>query len=128
MFVRSLKDVEKTDRFVEWGNGTSHRLLTKADNMGFTICHTVVRAGTRSLLQYRRHLEACYCIAGAGEVEDMSGTVYRIGPGDLYVLDQHDRHYMRADPAGDLILVSVFNPPLEGTERHNLDDPNGSAY
>lgn len=43
MFVRSLNDVEKTDYFVDWGNGTSHRMLTEADGMGFTVCHTVVK-------------------------------------------------------------------------------------
>ncbi|NAS78050.1 L-ectoine synthase, partial [Pseudomonas syringae pv. actinidiae] len=26
------------------------------------------------------------------------------------------------------ILVSVFNPPLRGDERHNLNDGTGSAY
>ncbi|MDA4633630.1 hypothetical protein NZA98_21420 [Escherichia coli] len=26
------------------------------------------------------------------------------------------------------MLVSVFNPPLNGTERHNLKDASGSAY
>ncbi|MDQ0123976.1 hypothetical protein J2W17_002924 [Pseudomonas lini] len=31
MFVRSIRDVEKTDFFVEWGSGTSHRLLTEQD-------------------------------------------------------------------------------------------------
>jgi L-ectoine synthase len=127
MFVRSLRDVEATDRFVDWGNGTSHRLLTRADGMGFTVCHTVVRAGSESLLQYRSHLEACYCIAGQGEVEDMEGNVHPVRPGDIYVLDRHDRHYLRAG-ATDMVLVSVFNPPLEGTERHKLDDPSGSAY
>jgi len=60
MFVRSLDDVAQTERFVDWGNGTSHRLLIEGDGMGFTVCHTVVRAGTQSLLQYRNHLEACY--------------------------------------------------------------------
>ena len=75
MFVRSLKEVEPTERFVNWGNGTSHRLLTAADKMGFTVCHTVVRAGTESLLEYRNHLEACYCIGGEGEVEDMDGAL-----------------------------------------------------
>jgi len=128
MFVRNLKEVEATERFVDWGNGTSHRLLTRDDNMGFTVCHTVVRAGTASLLQYRNHLEACYCIGGAGEVEDADGAVHPIRPGDIYVLDEHDRHVLRADQDEDLILVSVFNPPLQGTERHNLDDAGGSAY
>ncbi|MGM9488561.1 ectoine synthase [Ideonella sp. YS5] len=128
MFVKSLADVEADGLCVEWGAGTSHRLLTSRDGMGFTVCHTVVRAGTESLLQYRNHLEACYCIAGEGEVEDMEGNVFPIQPGDIYVLDKHDRHVLRGGKATDLILVSVFNPPLKGDERHNLRDPDGSAY
>jgi L-ectoine synthase len=128
MFKRSLDDVSATDFFVNWGNGTSHRLLTETDGMGFTVCHTVVAAGTESLLEYRRHLEACYCIAGEGEVEDMDGNVYPIRPGDIYVLDKHDKHYLRGGSDKDLILVSVFNPPLSGTERHSLDGGEGSAY
>ena len=128
MFVRSLNDVEKTDYFVDWGNGTSHRMLTEADGMGFTVCHTVVKQGSESLLEYRNHLEACYCIGGEGEVEDMSGNVYPIKVGDIYVLNQHDKHYLRGGKDTDLILVSVFSPPLKGTERHNLKGDGSSAY
>ncbi|MFM2281990.1 MAG: hypothetical protein RLZZ444_4221 [Pseudomonadota bacterium] len=128
MFKRSLQEVESTPFFVDWGNGTSHRLLTESDRMGFTICHTVVRKGSESLLEYRSHLEACYCIAGEGEVEDMDGNVYPIRSGDIYVLDRHDKHYLRGGADVDLILVSVFNPPLKGTERHRLDGKDGSAY
>ena len=128
MFKRSLSEVENTDFFVEWGNGTSHRLLTERDNMGFTVCHTVVHAGSESLLQYRNHLEACYCISGTGEVEDMNGNVYSITVGDIYVLDDNDKHYLRASKHEDLILVSVFNPPLTGTEVHDVTNPDGSAY
>ena len=128
MFTRHLNDVENSDFFVDWGNGTSHRLLTQRDGMGFTVCHTVVRAGSQSRLHYRRHFEACYCIAGAGEVEDMTGAVHRIESGTLYALDAHDEHYLRADGAGDMILISVFNPPLHGTERHSLGQNGGSAY
>ena len=127
LFVRSLRDVERAGLMVEWGSGTSHRMLTEKDEMGFTVCHTVVRAGTESLLQYRNHLEACYCISGDGEVEDLDGNVFPIKPGDLYVLNKHDRHYLRGGRS-DLVLVSVFNPPLKGHERHNLKDPDGSAY
>jgi L-ectoine synthase len=79
--------------------------------MGFTVCHTVVRANTVSLLKYRNHLEVCYCIADDGEVEDMDGNVFQIRRGDIYVLDQHDRHYRRGGKDQDLVLVSVFNPP-----------------
>ena len=128
MFVRSLNDVENTEYFVNWGNGTSHRLLTDADKMGFTVCHTIVKAGTESLLQYRNHLEACYCIQGRGSVEDMNGVTHSIRVGDLYVLDQHDKHYLRASETEDLILVSVFNPPLRGTEKHDLSNNDGSHY
>ncbi len=128
MFKRSLSDVEKTNFFVKWGNGTSHRLLTERDKMGFTVCHTVVHAGSESLLQYRNHLEACYCIAGSGEVEDMDGNVYSITVGDIYVLNENDKHFLRASDHEDLILVSVFNPPLSGTEVHDVTNPDGSAY
>ncbi|MDE4604587.1 ectoine synthase [Sinorhizobium meliloti] len=128
MIVRSLKDVEATEHFVEWGNGTSHRLLTGKDGVGFTVCRTVVRANTVSLLQYRNHLEACYCIAGEGEVEDMDGNVFPIRKGDIYVLDKHDRHFLRGGQGKDLVLVSIFNPPLNGTECHKLNDSAGSSY
>lgn len=128
MFVRNLKDVETGEFFVDWGNGTSHRLLTRKDGMGFTVCHTVVRAGSESLLEYRNHLEACYCIAGEGEVEDMAGNRFPIRPGDIYVLDKHDKHFLRGGKDQDMVLMSVFNPPLNGTERHSLKGAEGSAY
>lgn len=129
MFVRSLKDIEETDQLVDWGNGFSYRLLVARDGMGFTVCHTIVRAGTESLLAYRNHLEACYCIGGEGEIEDMSGNVYPIKVGDIYVLDKHDKHYLRGGRVQDLILVSVFNPPLNGSEKHDLTDSGeGSSY
>lgn len=128
MFTRSREDVEKTSHFVDWGNGTSHRLLTKADEMGFTICHTVVRKGSESLLEYRNHKEACYCISGKGEVEDMDGNIFPIEVGVVYVLPKHEKHYLRASDEGDMVLVSVFNPPLNGDEVHNLDGEGGSSY
>jgi L-ectoine synthase len=128
MFVRSIAELRGTEREVQWGNGLSYRLLVAADGMGFTVCHTIVRAGTEALLEYRNHLEACYCIAGEGEIEDMEGRKFPIKPGDIYVLDKHDQHYLRGGSREDLILVSVFNPPLKGTERHNLKDSTASTY
>ena len=35
---------------------------------------------------------------------------------------------LRGGKDTDLILVSVFNPPLKGTERHNLKGDGSSAY
>ena len=124
MFIRSREDVDT----VEWGGGTSERLLTARDNMGFAVAHTVVRAGTESKLEYRNHLEACYCIAGSGEVEDTDGNVYPITPGTIYVLDKHDPHYLRASDHEDMELLSIFNPPIDGTEKHVLSEDGFSSY
>ncbi|MEU9980958.1 ectoine synthase [Streptomyces sp. NPDC050856] len=125
MFIRER---DKTQP-VEWGNGLSYRMLVAADRLGFTVCHTIVEAGSKSKLEYRRHLEACYCIAGSGRVEAADGSVgYDIRPGVLYALDEHDAHYLVADPGRDLELISVFNPPLRGDERHNLASDSFSQY
>ncbi len=127
MFIRRLDEVEKTPFFVDWGNGTSHRLLTVGDNMGFTICHTIVRPHTESLLEYTNFLEACYCIGGSAEIEDMDNNIHTIKPGDMYALDKHDKHYLRTKEE-ECVLVSVFNPALKGTEKHDINNPNGSGY
>lgn len=127
MIVRSQDDVRKADLHVDWGNGTSSRFLTSTDDMGFTLTDTLVNAGTTSLLEYKNHLEACYCFAGEGEVQDIAtGKVYPIKPGTMYALNKHDRHTLTAKT--DLRLVSVFNPPLKGHERHNLKAGGSSSY
>ncbi|GAA4205270.1 ectoine synthase [Streptosporangium oxazolinicum] len=124
MIVRSLDSVTTVD----WGNGLSRRFLLEADGLGYTVTDTTVLAGTKSLLEYRSHLEACYCIDGSGEVVSLDGTTHRITPGTLYALDQHDAHYLIADPEADLRLVCVFSPALRGDERHSLDAAGPSAY
>ncbi|AXE27993.1 L-ectoine synthase (plasmid) [Streptomyces globosus] len=124
MFVRSLDDVAP----VEWGNGLSTRLLTKSDGMGFAVCDTIVRQGTTSALQYRNHLEACYCVGGSGEVVETDGTRHKIVPGTIYVLNEHDPHYLVASDYEDLHLVSIFNPPIVGDEKHTLSEDGFSQY
>jgi L-ectoine synthase len=125
LIIRSKNEVG----FVDWGNGQSHRLLVEADGMGFALAHTVVAAGTQSKLQYRRHLEACYCISGKGEVTSADGlTNHAIEPGVLYALDAHDAHTLSAATGEDLHLISVFNPPIRGDEKHTLDASGFSQY
>ncbi|NYH55674.1 L-ectoine synthase [Nocardiopsis arvandica] len=124
MIIRDLESAKT----VEWGNGLSRRLLLEGDGMGYSVTDTTVRAGTKSRLEYRRHLEACYCIEGAGEVVTLSGDSHMIAPGRLYALDQHEAHYLIASPDTDLRLVCVFSPALTGDERHALDTDGFSHY
>jgi L-ectoine synthase len=124
MIVRQIDTVTT----VEWGNGLSRRFLLESDGMGYTVTDTIVRAGTKSRLEYERHLEACYCIEGSGEVVDLDGTSHPIRPGTLYALDRHDAHFLVASPHEDLRLVCVFSPALRGDERHSLDGEAFSRY
>lgn len=124
MFIRNRQDCPR----VEWGNGTSDRLLIERDGMGFAVAHTIVRAGSSSRLKYERHLEACYCLSGRGEVVEQDGTRHTITPGTLYALNEHDAHELRADPGEDMHLVSVFNPPIRGDEHHDLAADGYSRY
>ncbi|MEU8890784.1 ectoine synthase [Streptomyces sp. NPDC048442] len=124
MIVRRLDEVTAVD----WGNGLSRRFLVEADGMGYSMTDTTVRAGSKSRLEYRRHLEACYCISGTGEVVDPGGTSHPITPGTFYALDQHDAHFLIAGPDEDLRLVCVFTPALHGGERHSLDSSEFSQY
>lgn len=117
MIIRSLAGVVGTDRDLAGEGWRSRRLLLAEDAMGYSVNDTVVAPGEELMLEYRHHLEACYCIEGEAEVTDLaSGERHRITPGTLYALDRHDRHVLRT--AAGVRLVCVFNPPLTGTERH----------
>ncbi|MGH3753022.1 MAG: ectoine synthase [Pseudonocardiaceae bacterium] len=124
MIIRTLEAVPS----IEWGNGLSRRFLLHSDSMGYTLTDTIVRAGTTSRLEYRNHLEACYCIEGKGEVVDMDGNSHPIRPGTMYALDRNDAHFLIAAPDADLRLVCVFSPALHGNERHSLDPTKSSHY
>ena len=126
MIIRRLEEIEGTERDVAWGNGQSRRFLIAADKMGYSLTDTVIDAGSESLLEYKNHMEACYCIEGEGEVEDMDGNKHAIRPGTMYALDKHDKHWLRATTT--MRLVCVFAPALEGTESHALKGDGSSSY
>lgn len=123
MIVRTINDIEGTDRevFAENNNWVSKRFLTQEENMGFSLHETIIFANTETLIWYKYHLEAVYCVEGEGEIETTAdGKIYPIKPGTMYALDKHDRHYLRAYDQ-DLRLLCVFNPPLVGDEVHDED-------
>ena len=99
---------------------TSFRMLTEKDGMGFGVCKTVIPKGGPHHWHYKKHLEACYCISGHGILKSLdTGDQYEITPDTMYVLDSHDDHVFTAFT--DVILISIFNPPLKGNEVHGKD-------
>ena len=123
MIVRTRDEVEGSSRevFAENGNWVSKRFLREEDNMGFSLNETIIYANSETLIWYKNHLEAVYCVDGEGEIETTEdGTVYPIKPGTMYALNKNDRHYLRAYNK-DLQLLCVFNPPLVGDEVHDKD-------
>lgn len=122
MIVTDVIKLHNTDREVSWPSGAlkSIRMLVKSDGMGFAMTRTTVYP-TKSyqMWHYKKHLEACYCISGQGTLKDAQGRKYDIRPGIMYALDKHDKHWFRAKTR--VILICVFNPPLNGLETH-LED------
>lgn len=121
MIVRNLADLKAMGRVKEADNWTSRRMLLNKDGMGFSFHDTIIKAGTKTHIHYKNHLEAVYCVEGKGEIEDLgTGEVHKIENGTMYALNMHDDHNLSATE--DLRLICVFNPPLIGPETH---DENG---
>lgn len=122
MIVKTLESIAGSAHDVTGPGWQSRRLLTQADGMGYTMTDTIIRAGATMTLEYKAHLEACYCLAGEGTVTDLAtGAVHPIRPGTIYALDRHDRHVLTCAPAADMRLICCFTPALAGTERHSAD-------
>lgn len=120
MIVRQLQDAEKSDRKIVSNGWDSTRLLLKNDNMGFSFHITTIYKDAELPLHYQNHLESVYCVSGEGSVEDLAtGEVHPITPGTIYILDQNDKHILRATE--EMKMACVFNPPLNGKEVHNAE-------
>jgi len=135
MIVRTLEEIIGTDRDVhsETGNWVSRRFVLDDDKAGFSFHETIIKAGTESHLWYKNHIEAVYCVAGDGEIEDLkTGKIYPIKDGTMYLLNEHDEHLLRGGKE-DMRLICAFNPPVTGRELHDEDGaytshPNQAAY
>lgn len=123
MIVRDKQALLNGPRDASGPGWTSLRLLVRSDGMGFSMTETQVLPGAVLSLQYKNHVEACYCVAGEGEViEKPSGKVHPIAPGILYAPNDHGAHEVRVPPGGaPLRLICVFSPALEGDEVHDAD-------
>jgi L-ectoine synthase len=122
MFVRTLDELEKLGRikFPADASFRSARFVTAADGMGFSYNENRVKKGTNLVVWLKHHWEANYIVSGKGEVTDlMSGEVWPLEAGVLYVVGPNDRH--RLHLSEDECHVSVFCPPLTGDERFDED-------
>lgn len=120
MIVKNIEDIIGTEQDVGTKNWRSLRLLLRKDGMGFSLHHTIIKAGTETFIWYKNHLEAVYCIRGEGEIEVIEeGKTYPVRAGTLYALNGHEKHYLRA--SSDMHMVCVFNPPCTGREVHDED-------
>ena len=126
MIVRSLDEIIGTNLDVSGPGWVSRRILVARDGMGYSLHDTIIQAGAELTLEYKHHLEDCYCISGSGDISAHSdGIVHRLEPFTVYALDQHDLHTVRADE--ELRLVCIFNPALSGQEVHREDGSYAAA-
>lgn len=121
MLVRSIDQITDTDADIQSENWRSKRIILAREGAGFSVHETTLYAGTESEFCYQNHIEAVFIVEGEGEIEDLAtGEVHQLGPGSLYLLNDHDRHRVR--PRTQMRTVCVFNPPVTGREVH---DENG---
>jgi len=122
MKVINIKTLHKTQRQVSFTGGVSLRAIIKDDGLGFSVNKTIIPKGGPYHWHYTNHLEACYCIRGEGVLHNLdTGERHLVQPDVIYALDNHDDHTFEA--LEDVVLISIFNPPLRGNETH---DENGN--
>jgi L-ectoine synthase len=120
MIVRTAAGEHGGPNHSTFATGSSLRLLTRIDGVGFSLHDTRLEAGATLDLWYKNHIEANYVIEGTGELTNLeTGQTYAVAPGFMYTLDRHDRHRMRTDTA--MRIICVFSPALVGTEKHDAD-------
>jgi L-ectoine synthase len=120
MKTRTIKEIEGTERDVEFKEGRSLRVLLEKDNMGFSLHKTLIRKNEIGHWHYKNHQEACFCVSGYGKLTNLTtGQVFEIKPDTTYILDEYDDHTFEA--LTDVVLISVFNPPCTGSEVHKED-------
>lgn len=123
MIVRTLQEAEATERCVvaENGNWKSVRLSKKEDGMGHSFNITTIFKGTKTHIHYKNHWESVYVISGSGRIETLAdGKSYPLQPGTIYLLNEHDEHYLYGGDE-DMVVACAFTPPLSGKEVHDRD-------
>lgn len=122
MFVRHAPEMRAAgfEKVSASGKSRFIRLVTKADDVGFSFSDVRLNAGAEATLWYKHHWEANHIVAGTGDVADLTtGQTWPLAPGTIYNVGPKDRHRIKV--ASDMQIISVFCPPLVGDERHDAD-------
>ncbi|WP_278265817.1 ectoine synthase [Nocardia sp. AG03] len=111
MIVRTTAEITGTERQVDSDTWTSKRIILSDDNVGFSLHETTVTAGTETPLHYPGYIEAVWLIEGRGHLVDHDHEVtHPLGPGTMYLLDQHEHHTIIAET--ELRMYCVFAPAV----------------
>ena len=120
MIVRTAAGEHGGPNHSTFATGSSLRLLTRIDGVGFSLHDTRLEAGATLDLWYKNHIEANYVIEGTGVLTNVeTGEEFDVRPGFMYTLDKHDRHQMTT--TSDMRIICVFTPALVGSEKHDED-------
>jgi L-ectoine synthase len=122
MFVRTQDEARDAGNFMATEDGmvTSVRMLTASDKLGFSLNRVRLKASRQQDLWYKHHWEANLVLEGTLDVTDRAtGQCHSLQAGDVYCVGPEDRHHLHA--RSDVELISIFNPPLTGQEKHDED-------
>lgn len=122
MFVRRLDEMRAKgeEKVVANGGARTLRVLSKDDDLGFSLSDVHVAAGRSNDLWYKNHWEVNYVLGGNARVTDLnSGEIHHFDPWSLYVVGPNDPH--RFEALSDVHVISLFDPPLTGEEIHDAD-------
>ena len=120
MFVKDADQMRAEGKELTLRSGAaSLRMLTKADDVGFGFSVVNSPGYGEATLWYKNHWEANHILSGSGEVTDLTtGESWKLFPGVSYNVGPKDRHLLKNQ---DIVLVSIFCPPLVGNEAHDDD-------
>jgi len=130
MKVIAGADLDAMNRVMEFtpGGFLSHRFLLAEDGLGITVTRTVIPAKGPQRWQYPTRIEACYCVAGEGELVNVAtGERHQIRPDTLYALEKNEEHTFEAI-GGPVTLICMFTPALQGNEAHKLGHSYEDAH
>lgn len=121
MFVKTPESIRAAGMDVDLGNNVlSRRYITAADGLGFSLHSVHLPAGVELDLRYKHHWEANLLLDGTLRVTHRDTQAsHELEAGGLYLVGPADPHHLEA--LTDVHLISVFNPPLQGTETHDED-------